>query len=181
MPRLSPNPETEIIGQVLAAYVDDLRSESRGTVLDVYQVSEINPQAWYPAMPWLDYLYSLASQTGFSTMMVAVGLKVAETARMPPEMRGISLGEILMMWNTHYHANHRYGEIGEIFTEKVNEKYYRTIHNHLYPDDMNYGIAYGFARVFSPAGTRVSVWYENPDHRLDKGGGDETIISVRWE
>ncbi|MBN1202305.1 MAG: hypothetical protein JXJ20_10655 [Anaerolineae bacterium] len=181
MPRIKCGPETEVIGQVMLSYIHNLQAELIQPMLKKYGLMDIDPDKWYPLRPWLDLIDELSTQPNFASNMVAVGLKVAEYAIMPPEMKNVTLGQMLEGWNEHFHANHRNGEIGSVVTEKVNDKFYKTIHQHIYPDALNYGLAYGFARAFLPAGTHFDVWYEDNDHRLDNGGGDKTVICVRWE
>lgn len=181
MPRMTCDPETEVIGQVMLSYIDNLQSAAMRPKLEKYGLLNVQPEKWYPLKPWLDFINEISTEPGFSANMVAVGLKVAEYAIMPPEMKNVTLPQILEGWDLHFHTNHRNGEIGHIVTQKVNDKFYKTIHRHIYPDDLNYGLAYGFARVFLPQGTRFDVWYEDNNHRLDNGGGEETVICVRWE
>ena len=65
--------------------------------------------------------------------------------------------------------------------EKVEDTYYRVTHQTVWPDDLLYGLAYGFARGRLPEGTNFTVWYENQDNRLDNGSADKTVICVQWE
>ncbi|GIL13050.1 MAG: hypothetical protein BroJett038_17700 [Chloroflexota bacterium] len=66
-------------------------------------------------------------------------------------------------------------------TEKINDQTYRTIHRHIYPDGLNYGLAYGFARQMLPETASFKVEYEDYNYRLDRGGADKTVIIVSWE
>lgn len=181
MPRMTCSPGTEVIGQVMLSYIDNLRAEEIRPLLEKYGVANINPNEWYPLEPWLALINEMSADANFASNMIAVGLKVAEYAIMPEEMKNVSLAQMLEGWNIHFHANHRNGEIGQITTEKVSDTHYRLIHQHIYPDDLNYGLAYGFARTFLPKGTHFTVSYEDYDHRLDNGGGDKTVINVQWE
>jgi hypothetical protein len=47
------------------------------------------------------------------------------------------------------------------------------------PDDLEYGILYGFAKRFL-AGTQFTVWYDEDLPRMDQGG-DQTVIHVKWK
>ena len=180
MSRITCGPDTEVIGQIMLLYIDNLQAAHIFLLLEKYNLTDIQPDKWYRLKPWLDVINELSTQPGFTSNMVAVGLKVAEHAIASPEMAGVTLGQMLEAWNTQFHAIHRHGEIGCVVTEKVHDKYYRTIHRHIYPDDLNYGLGYGFAHVCLPPGTNFTVWYENDDQRLDKGG-EETVICVSWD
>lgn len=175
------DPNTEVIGQVMLSYIDNLQTDLMRPILEKHHLTNIEPDTWYPLQPWLNFIQELSTLPGFSSNMIAVGLKVAEYAVKPPEMANVTLEQILEGWNDHLYANHRSGNIGSITTEKVAEKHYRTIHRHIYPDDLSYGLAYAFARTILPPGTDFKVWYENYDKRLDNGNGDETVICVKWE
>lgn len=178
----SCSPGTEVIGAAMVSYIDNIEAETIRPLLEKYKLVDLRPDQWYPLQPWLDLIWDeLSVMPGFSSSMIAVGLKVVEFALTPPEMAGVSLGQMLEGWDIHFHANHRNGEVGKITTEKVTDKYYRTIHQHIYPDDLNYGLAYGFARHCLPKGTPFKVWYEDYDYRLDNGGADKTVICVKWD
>lgn len=181
MPRVKCSPETEVIGQVMLSYIDNIQAEHIKPLLEKAGLVKIKPEQWYPLRPWVDVIDELSTRPDFTPNMIAVGLKVAEYAIMPPEMANVTLGQMLEAWDTHFHTNHRYGEIGHIITEKVDDTFYKTIHENIYPDDLNYGLAYGFARTLLPKGTDFEVWYEDFEHRIDNGNGDKTVICIRWD
>ncbi len=180
MRRRTCSPETEVIGTTLISFIDNLQSASIVPLLEEHGMANIQPDQWYPLSPWLDVIYELSDQPGFSSNMIAIGMKIIDYAVTPEEMQGIPLDEMLDHWNEHFQLNHRNGDVGYIVTEKVKEKYYRTIHNNIYPDDFNYGILYGFAQALLPEGSDFEVWYEDYNNRIDLGDNDETVISVRW-
>jgi hypothetical protein len=52
----------------------------------------------------------------------------------------------------------------------------------VYPDDMSYGILYGYARRFLPPGTKFKVYYDPDVLPRDQGGSENyTIIHISWE
>lgn len=175
------DPNAEVIGQVMYAYIDNLRADVILPLLEKNNLVNIQPDQWYKVKPWLDVIDELSTKPNFMQDMIAVGLKVAQYAVMPPEMANVTLGQMLEGWDVHFHANHRSGEIGHILTEKVNDKFYKTIHRHIYPDDLNYGLAYGFAHTMLPKGTPFKVWYEDIQHRLGNDNADQTVICIQWE
>lgn len=180
MPRPICPPEAEVIGQVMLSYIDNIQADEIHPLLEKYGVANVKPDEWYRVKPWLDVINDLSKEPNFTTNMVAVGLKVAEYALMPPEMKDVTLEMILMGWNDHFYTNHRNGDLGSIVTEKISDKHFRMTHCHIYPDDLSYGLAYGFARIMLPKGATFKVWYADPENRLD-AGGEETVMHVEWE
>ncbi|MEM6284545.1 MAG: hypothetical protein AAF787_20315, partial [Chloroflexota bacterium] len=88
--------------------------------------------------------------------------------------------DILEAWDFIYRAQHRGSDnIGYVKTEWHGPTTCRTTHLHMYPDDLAYGIGYGWARRFLPVGTRFVVEYENAATTLDRGG-NETVIVISW-
>ncbi len=178
----SCTPGTEVIGQAMLSYIENIQADVILPLLEKHKLRDIQPDRWYPLQPWLDVIWDeLAPRTDFESTMIAVGLKVVEFALTPPEMKHVTLGQMLEGWDIHFHANHRNGEVGRIVTEKINDKTYKTTHQHIYPDGLNYGLAYGFARQILPKGTPFKVEYEDYNYRLDRGGADKTVIIVSWE
>lgn len=182
MPKRTCSPGTEVIGQAMLSYIDNIHADLIMPLLEKYKLKDIKPDHWYPLQPWLDLIWDdLAPRPDFETTMIAVGLKVVEYALTPPEMKNVTLGQMLEGWNHHFHANHRNGEVGQIVTEKINDQTYKTIHRHIYPDGLNYGLAYGFARQMLPETAAFKVEYEDYNYRLDRGGADKTVIIISWE
>lgn len=181
MPGVACSSETRVIGQIMLAYMDNLKARVIRPLLEKHHLTDIWPDQWYPLKPWLNVLANLSSRPDYTDIMIAVGLKLSEYAIRPPDMNGFSLGQMLEGWNTLLQANHQKGYIGQITTEKITDRLYRTTHLNVYPDDVNYGFAYGLAQSLLPPETPFEVWYEDYYHRLDVGDGDKTVICVRWE
>lgn len=181
MPRMTCSPETEVIGRIMVPYLGNLPPDKIAPLVHKYNLIGIRPDQWYPLQPWLAFLDELSTQHDFASSMIAVGIKVTEFAVSSPRMANVTLGQVLEGWDENFRANYRNGEVGHITVEKVHDKFYRTIHQHIYPDDLNYGMLYGFAHAKLPKGADFTVWYEDYEHRLDRGDGDRTVINVQWE
>jgi hypothetical protein len=181
MRHLTCEPNVEIRGDVLLSLLLNIRAKDIEQYVEKYGLTDVKAGNWYKIQPFLDLLNQLAFIDEQTLNFVAIGITIAETAYMPPEMSQMSFGELLMHWDDHYQGNHRYGNIGHKSTEKVNDKHYRvTLHGGLYPDDFEYGVIYGFGKRFLPKGIHFFVRYDDTVQRLDKGG-EKTILDVQWE
>lgn len=178
MRKLGCDPEIETIGFNMLALINNVNASDIRPLLEKHNLVDIDPDTWYPAQKWMAVFNEMGSQSGGMFNFVAVGMSVAEKLPIPPEMS--TLEAVLENWNALYQMQHRGGDIGYVDFEKRSDKHYVTIHNHLYPDDFNYGLAYGFAKRFSPAGTHFTVKYDDHEPRLDEGG-ERTLIHVTWE
>ncbi len=175
------DPNTEIIGQVLMAYIDNVQSEIIQPIFKRYGITDPNPEEWYPLQPVLDVLKELSKSDSATTNLVAIGVKIAEYGAEPEDIVNQPLSVVLEHWNDHMQLAFRGGEVGTIITEKVHEKFYKVRQKNVFPDDLCYGLAYGFARSRLPLGTNFKVYYEEYNNRMDKGGADSTVICVEWE
>jgi flagellar hook protein FlgE len=180
MRRLTCDPKSEVQGGVLAALTSNLQTEAIAPYLAQFNMDHIDPDEWYPTKNYLDLLNELGEKENLTTNFVAIGMTVAETAYMPPEMEGLPFSEFVLGWNDHYYANHRNADIGSKIVEKVGDRHYQIIMDSIYPDDMEYGILYGFAKRYLPAGTDFTVWYDEDVQRKDHGG-EETVVHVSWD
>ncbi len=179
MRKLTCDPEAEIRGSAAISLVDNLRAEEITPFLQQFGFEDVHADAWYSANTFLELLNELGQKENLSPNYVAIGMRAAETAYMPPELENSSLSEILLGWNEHYHANHRGADIGNKITSKVDDQHYQISMDSIYPDDLEYGMLYGFARRFLPQGTHFTVWYDKDVRRMDEGG-DRTIIHISW-
>jgi len=181
MPRMMCSPGTEVIGTAMLSYIDNVRQDMIRPLLEQHNLVDIEPDKWYPLTPWLHVINEMSKRRTFEEVMVAVGMQIAEYGFTPEELKLVNLEAWLEGWNQQFLANHRNGEVGEIITEKIADKHYRTIHRHVYPDALNYGLAYAFSKKLLPPGTHFVVKYEDIFHRLDYGDADETVIIVKWD
>jgi hypothetical protein len=111
--------------------------------------------------------------------MVAIGSKIAETAFLPPEVERLSFEQIILGMNNFYQMQHRNGDAGEIKAEKVGENHFRLDVRVPYPDDLEYGTAFGFAKRFLPSSKDFTVFYDEEMKRREEGG-EVTRIHIKW-
>ena len=180
MRTLTCEPSVEVIGVAMLSIVENIHAEELHPHLRRYGLEHIEPTKWYPAERWLNVMNDMAEQTNLMSNLVAIGLKIAEKVMLPPEFANVTAPQILEMWNEVYHMQHRGSDIGHIVAEKIDDKTYKLTLSTLYPDDLEYGVCYGFLRRFLPRGTSFKVWYDGDVLRKDQGG-TETIMHVAWE
>jgi hypothetical protein len=177
MRELTCDPKLETRGESSLSFIENIRSEEIKPILEKYGLSHLEADKWYPAQNWLNVLNDLAQEPDFTSNLVAIGLKLAEKVLIPPQVE--TFDQLLATFDMAYQMNHRNGEAGQIITEQIEERYFRIKLEDIYPDDMTYGIFYGFARRLLPQGTQFSVKYDEGQLNRDRGG-DETILHIRW-
>jgi len=179
--KVTCDPKLEISGQTITAYLDNLQSHSSREVFEAHGIKDIDPKKWYPLQPLLDVLYELGTQANSTENILAIGLAIATAAPDAEETENVPLSAVLEHWHDHMYASVRNGDAGSIKAEKVSETSYRMVMDTVWPDDLQYGLAYGFARTRLPKGTSFIVRYEDEQHRKDNGEADQTVILVEWE
>lgn len=178
MRTLTCDPKLEVYGQNLRAWIDNVQGYEVMPILEKHNLTNINPDQWYPTHQWLDVLNDLRDQGNLMSNLVAIGLQIGTTIPLPDNL---TLPQVLMAWDDAYQHLHRYGDAGSIRCEKVNDKHYKTTHTDLYPDDFTYGLAYGYARRLLPRGTSFKIYYEPDTPRRDDGNAPSTILHITWE
>jgi hypothetical protein len=180
MRKLTAPPGTETLGQNLMAFVDNLQGSETAPIMKKHGLIDINLNAWYSAQMLLDALNEMAETSNPSANITAIGLKIGQIVPIPGD--NPTLQQALMVWNDVYQSIHRGGDAGSIQCEKIAENHWKTTHSVFYPDDMSYGILYGYGRRFLPTGTHFKVFYDPEVKARDYGGdGDATIIHIQWE
>ncbi|MCB8946030.1 MAG: hypothetical protein H6658_19975 [Ardenticatenaceae bacterium] len=175
------DPALEISGQTLQAYIDNVQADIIEPIFHKHGMSVPDPEKWYPLQPVLDVLKEIHDNPDATTNLVAIGVKIAEYGVEPEDIIAAPLNVVFEHWEEHMYSSVRNGDAGRIITEKVNDKFYKITQQNIFPDDLCYGLAYGFARSRLPLGVNFRVWYEDYDNRIDNGGGDKTVICVQWE
>ncbi len=175
------DPKAQISGQTLTAYVSGAYSDNIRAIFKKHGIVDIDPAKWYPLPPLLDALYEIGTNPDIASSMVSIGVKIAEFGVNPTELQKADLPLVLEGWDSHLYANVRNADVGHIITEKLGPTSYRLIQTNVFPDDLCYGLAYGFARSHLPLGTNFKVWYEDYNHRIDNSDSDRTVICVTWD
>ncbi|MCL4878088.1 MAG: hypothetical protein KJ064_15625 [Anaerolineae bacterium] len=170
------DPQAEVIGQNVLALVQSLYARNLDPILEKHGLDRIDPQQWYPLQKLLDVLRDLAIRDSCPTNFVALGTALTETARVP-ELN--ELDEVFMFFDDAYQRQHRNGDVGERYVEKVGKNHLKITLDVPYPDDLEYGAAYGLARRFIQPGHHFTLEYDSHVKRRDEGG-QKTVLHLRW-
>ncbi len=175
------DPNAEIIGQNMMAFINCLQQGNIVPILDKYDLTNIEPDKWYPLQAWLDVLSDISEKGSAMFDFVSIGMAISESAVLPPEVDKLPFEVLILGLNDTYQMQHRNGDAGFLEVEKVEDKHIKITVNVPYPDDLEYGVAYGFARRFLPEGTVYNIKYDEEKTRREQGGEDDTVIHIRWK
>lgn len=182
MRKLTSIPGTETLGQNFGAFIDNMMGSDTAPIMRKHGLVNIDPNQWYPASMLLDALNELAQTSNTIADFTAIGLEIGQTVPMPPTMENPTLEQALTAWNDIYQFIHRGGDAGMIKCEKIGPKHWKTSHSVIYPDDMSYGILYGYGKRFLPPNTPFKVFYDPEVKARDYGGtGEFSIIHITWQ
>jgi hypothetical protein len=173
--------ESETIGVNATAFFDNLRDFDTKPIMEKHGLLDLKPDEWFPTRRYLNALNDLAKYPSVMSNLVAIGIEVGMMTPLPPDLENPTLEQVLMRWNDMYQFLHRNADVGGITVEKIGKKHFKTTHTVVYPDDMSYGVLYGYGRRFLPPGTAFKVYYDTEHPPRDRGGKDATIIHIEWE
>lgn len=180
MPTYTCEPGLELNGHTFLSFFTNIQRGIIQPHLDRYGLSDVDPEGWYPLQTALDILTSIANDQGSMMNLVAIGVAAAEVSPLPPEVLQLSLEKFLFLYEKIYPTRHRNGNPGWVHVEKVAPGHVKMICNVPYPDDIFYGLFYGFAsRFLAPGVQRVIEYDENLPTK--EQGGETTVIHVIWE
>lgn len=180
MRKLSCEPGIEVIGASMLSIIDNAQAEEIHPLLLKHDLTNIEPQAWYAANRWLEVMNEMSAGFNASSNFVAIGMMIAQNVVLPSNMENATLPQILTMWDKIYQMQHRGGDAGNKQVEKLSENQYRVTLRDLYPDDLSYGVAYGFCRRFLPEDKDFTIKYEDLSKRRDTGTHTETVLIIEW-
>jgi hypothetical protein len=171
------DPNVELNGNSARALLRSMLVDEYRHILKQYGLIEIDVEAWYPLQHILNVL-SKIRQTGNAMMdFVSIGMAAAEHSILPPEVDQLSIQEFFKLYAQVYPTRHRNGDPGQMWVD-VDENGNITITlDNPYPDDLMYGMMYGFTRRFIPRGVSFTVTYDTSQPRKEHGG-DVTVIKV---
>lgn len=173
------SPTVEVNGETVYSIIDGMGAfKSKAIkILSENGINDPKPGNWYNQQAWLNAFKAIAEQIGSSTLN-AIGQKIPENAKFPPEINDIHKG--LAAIDIAYHMNHRNGNIGNYKYDKINDKSVKITCTNPYPDEFDKGIIVAMTRRFKPAGvTNVNVKIDESQPTRTKGA-DSTIFLVTW-
>ncbi|NDJ78632.1 MAG: hypothetical protein GYB65_20475 [Chloroflexi bacterium] len=173
------SPDAETIGQVHLSLLESINLDNYKDVLARHGMDEIDPERWYPMQSVVDLMDEIGNRQGGMTDLVSIGIKLMETALLPPELEELPLTHVLQGWNNIYLANNRGTDPGDFQIEFVDDQH-AIMHCRIpWPDDYTYGVFYGAARRWLPDSTDFTVYYEEDGPRRDFGD-ETTVIHIDW-
>lgn len=170
--------DVKVLGISISAFLNNMKSEETRPYMERSGLYDIDPDKWYPGQSYADVINALAENTNQMENLVAVGIQIARQFELPPDEE-LTFEQFLVTWDDLYRLHFK-GNVGSMTAEKLDDRHYRVINRTIWPDDLVYGVAYGFGRRLLPHGTNLKIQYETPTKRMDYGGHHETVMLVEW-
>lgn len=169
----------EQLGQMFLDIRHAINSEAFFPVFERHGLGEIDPEAWFPLQNFLDVLNEIEEQGGMFDL-ISIGKKIGEDIDIPDDMRVLPFFQLLNLAPEIYKMHNRGSDIGWILVEEVDDKHHKLILCVPDPDDLWYGIFYGFSRRHLPSDQRFSIYYD-PDEPRRNEGGSRTILHLKLD
>lgn len=165
------SPDSEALGATFVMFTENIRSDVIQPILKKYNLNSIDPMAWYPQQLALDIMRDVEANYTFEEL-VAIGMRGAETAPIPPEADSIET--MLGMFDAMYKISLRNipPEVG-ITVNKLGERSYRLICNIPGPAFLMYGAIYGLLKRFREKREYATVFLVED--------GPPMVMDVKWE
>lgn len=173
------DPKVEVLGISISAFLNNLLSDDTRPYMAKYGLDNIQQDKWYSGQHYANVINDLVANTNAMENLVAVGMQIGKQFVFPPGEK-FTYEQFLMSWDDLYHMHFRGGDVGNMKTTQLDLTSYRVVNTTIWPDDMVYGVAYGFGRRLLPPGSKLRIAYESPNHRMDYGGALETVMLVNW-
>jgi hypothetical protein len=161
-----------------------LESETRNHYLDILEkhgLSNINKDIWYPVQNLLGVLNDINEQRSAMIDFISIGLAASDNSQLPLDVQHLSFRDFFLGYGSIYRRIYRNGDPGEIQVEEIEENHLAiTLIDVPFPDDLMYGVLYGFACRFANNGEKFTFHYDDQRRRRDQGG-EYTIIHLIWE
>jgi len=171
----------EIPGKILFELRDAVGADQILPFFEKHGMTNIDPNKWYPMQTMLN-IYKDMSEAKSGTMFdfVSIGMQEATQAIVPPEFAAMPLLQILQGVGEVFKLNNRGTDFGSISIETLSDTHIKVTLRAVTPDDVWYGIFYGFVRRFAPQGTSFTVRYDQTLQPRRDMGGDVTVLDISW-
>ncbi len=81
--------EALVIGQVMLAFLNNLRAENVKPLLEAAGLTEIDPQTWYPQQTFVDIYKKLEKMPRGRETIIAIGYRTLDVLEFPPEVHDV--------------------------------------------------------------------------------------------
>lgn len=178
MEKIEPlGPDAEVLGGAINGFIDAVNRNNIMPHLQKLGMTDIQNDKWYPKKMYIDLWNSILSSNQSAMYdLVSIGMTIAKTA-WPPEADGQPVEDLILSWGDAFDFVNRGADRGYIRTEKRGSNQYAVICRTPDPDDLHYGIVFGFCRRFMPKKQQYTISYDNSVTRRDQGG-EETVILI---
>jgi hypothetical protein len=148
--------EAKVLGQVMQAFLDNLRADAVRPLMDEAGLEAIDPDEWYPQQTFVDIYKKLETMPGGTENIVAIGVQTVDALDFPETVQDIpaALQALPHMYSA-IHQNIGVDEGWQIDSADNDE--IRVTFNSPYSDYAAYGYLYSIARRFRPQGRSFSV------------------------
>lgn len=176
------DPATELVGYSVLAFTTNITHEDIAEILEKHHLAQIDPNRWYSLQKVLNVLNDISEEANSMSNFVSIGMAAAQRGyeTLSDEAKRLPLGTFLKQYGMAYKARLRNGDVGEVETEEVNDKHYILRLRVPFPDDVFYGVIYGYVRLFRPQNQSFSLKYDDRIPRRDQGG-DVTVLHVQMD
>lgn len=174
------DPALELNGQTARALLENINRDAILPHLEMYGLDDIDPDAWYPTQHILEVMSAIAHEGNAMSHFVAIGIKAAELSPLTPELEQLPFDAFIRRYAEIYRVRHRNGDPGTIQVTEAGDNHITLVFNVPYPDDVMYGLVFGYARRLFPPDVHFTVYYDEDVPARD-AGGEETIIHVTWD
>jgi hypothetical protein len=176
------DPQTEVMGIGLLGFTRSIVHNNLAEILARYHLDHIDPQGWYPVQTLLDVFGEISSGMESSPIFISLGVAVSQVVlqSLTAEAKAVSLHQFFSGYDAFWKSRHRNGDMGYVNYERVSENQIIMRVRTPYPDDLIYGLIYGYARYFCPKDQTVSVAYDEHLPSRDTGA-EETLIHIRLQ
>ena len=166
---ISLNPAAEVSGQSILGVTSGLGPKAK-TILEKHGLYRVNPNNWYLQQTWLNALRDFSEGGMFD--LISIGKGIATHVPLPDGVHTIQ--DMMLEIDKTYRANHRNCP-GYTKAEVIEPHHIQVTGKDPYPNDMIYGIVWGFATRFERMAT---VAYD--DSTPHGTPSDLVIFHVKW-
>jgi hypothetical protein len=174
---VAPSLEAEAKGVVLTAFMHNLRSEDIAPILARYELSNIDPDQWYPMQLALNIQRDIYySNESVSEKLVAGGIQFAQNWSFPGEAKSVTEA-LYVLSQVSSRASRNTPEGYGYILDRVSKNHLWMFYNTPYHEDGSYGLLWGLVNRFKPKQDLFVVRIiENPNPELYPG----TCFDIKW-